>query len=112
MLETRRSFYYITSRAALCERSIVPETVTETPEIKTDTASEPRFRLQDYAILLKPRVMSLVVFTAACGLILAPGSIGLETAIIAVICIAAGAAASGAINKWYDEDAPADELPV
>ena len=104
MLETRRGFHYITSRSALCKRSIVPETVTETSKIKNDTASEPRFRLQDYAILLKPRVMSLVVFTAACGLILAPGSIGLETAIIAVICIAAGAGASGAINMWYDED--------
>ncbi|MBT3911111.1 MAG: UbiA family prenyltransferase, partial [Rhodospirillaceae bacterium] len=48
--------------------------------------------------------MSLVVFTGACGLILAPGSISIETAIIAVICIAAGAGASGAINMWYDED--------
>ncbi len=104
MLETWRGFHYITSRLALCERLIVPETVTETPKIKIDTAPEPHFRIQDYAILLKPRVMSLVVFTAACGLILAPGSIGLETAIIAVICIAAGAGASGAINMWYDED--------
>ena len=48
--------------------------------------------------------MSLVVFTALCGLILAPGSVGPETAIIAVICIAAGAGASGAINMWYDKD--------
>ena len=104
MLETWRGFHYITSRSALCESSIVPKTAMETPEIKTDIAQEHRFRLHDYAILLKPRVMSLVVFTAACGLILAPGFVGLETAIIAVICIAAGAGASGAINMWYDED--------
>ena len=74
------------------------------PETAEDTAREYRSRVQDYAILLKPRVMSLVVFTAACGLILAPGAIALETAIIAVICIAAGAGASGAINMWYDQD--------
>ncbi|MBT6094448.1 MAG: protoheme IX farnesyltransferase [Rhodospirillaceae bacterium] len=79
------------------------ETETETP---VDGTSEPqhRFRIQDYGVLLKPRVMSLVVFTAACGLILAPGAIALETALIAVICIAAGAGASGAINMWYDQD--------
>ena len=63
-----------------------------------------RFRMQDYAVLLKPRVMSLVVFTAACGLFLAPGTIGLETALVAIICIAAGAGAAGAINMWYDQD--------
>ena len=68
------------------------------------TKPEPRFRLNDYAVLLKFRVMSLVVFTAACGLFLAPGSIDIETAVIAIICIAAGAGAAGAINMWYDED--------
>jgi protoheme IX farnesyltransferase len=61
-------------------------------------------RLLDYAILLKPRVMSLVLFTAMVGLLLAPGSIPLGTATIAVICIAIGAGASGAINMWYDRD--------
>jgi protoheme IX farnesyltransferase len=65
---------------------------------------QPRFRLQDYALILKPRVMSLVVFTAFVGLLLAPGSIDPKTAFIAVICIAIGAGASGAINMWYDED--------
>ena len=69
MLETWRGFHYITSRSALCESSIVPKTAMETPEIKTDIAQEHRFRLHDYAILLKPRVMSLVVFTAACGFV-------------------------------------------
>ena len=68
------------------------------------TKPEPRFRLNDYAVILKFRVMSLVVFTAVCGLLLAPGSIDIEIAVIAVICIAAGAGAAGAINMWYDED--------
>lgn len=65
---------------------------------------EPRFRLNDYAVLLKPRVMQLVVFTAAVGLLLAPGSIDPLTGVAAILCIAIGAGASGAINMWYDRD--------
>ncbi len=76
--------------------------------IETGTASaiteDPRFSVADYAVLLKPRVMSLVVFTAAVGLVLAPGSIDLLTGIAAVLCIAIGAGAAGAINMWYDRD--------
>ncbi|MDD9878266.1 MAG: heme o synthase [Magnetovibrio sp.] len=82
------------------------DTANQLEKTVDETAGERehRFRLQDYAILLKPRVMSLVVFTAACGLVLAPGTVSLDTALIAVICIAAGAGASGAINMWYDQD--------
>jgi len=61
-------------------------------------------RLADYVALLKPRVMSLVVFTALVGLMLAPGSLHPMVAIVALICIAVGAGASGAINMWYDAD--------
>ena len=67
----------------------------------------PRFRVTNYALLLKPRVMSLVVFTAAVGLLLAPGAfqtLDLLTAVAAILCIAIGAGASGAINMWYDRD--------
>ncbi|MCW9033066.1 MAG: heme o synthase [Alphaproteobacteria bacterium] len=63
-----------------------------------------RARLSDYAVLLKPRVMSLVVFTGYAGLYLAPGHIGFWPAFVAVLCIAIGAGASGAINMWYDRD--------
>jgi len=63
-----------------------------------------RPRAIEYALILKPRVMSLVVFTAWVGLIMAPGTIPLETSIIAICCIAVGAGASGAINMWYDRD--------
>jgi protoheme IX farnesyltransferase len=61
-------------------------------------------RSSDYLTLLKPRVMSLVVFTALVGTILAPGSIGLINATVAVVAIAVGAGAAGAINMWYDRD--------
>ncbi len=58
----------------------------------------------DYVALLKPRVMSLVVFTGFVGLYLAPGHLHPVLAAIAVMCIAVGAGAAGAINLWYDRD--------
>jgi protoheme IX farnesyltransferase len=64
----------------------------------------PVSRVSDYVALLKPRVMSLVVFTGFVGLFLAPGHIHPLLAGIAVFCIALGAGASGAINMWYDRD--------
>jgi len=86
-------------------RIIDMSTTTQHSDARTpDAPHKHRFRVQDYAVLLKPRVMSLVVFTAACGLLLAPGAIAIDTALVAVICIAAGAGASGAINMWYDQD--------
>ena len=60
--------------------------------------------VKDYISLLKPRVMSLVVFTGAIGLFLAPGHIHPFLAIITILCIALGSGASGAINMWYDRD--------
>ncbi len=60
--------------------------------------------LGDYLALLKPRVMSLVVFTGWAGLYLAPGHINPILGFVAVLCIAIGAGASGAINMWYDRD--------
>ena len=59
---------------------------------------------EDYFQLLKPRVMSLVVFTAITGLVAAPGEINPLLAAGAVLCIAVGAGASGALNMWYDAD--------
>lgn len=58
----------------------------------------------DYIALLKPRVMSLVVFTALVGLAVAPGSLHPVTAFTALLCIAVGAGASGALNMWFDAD--------
>jgi protoheme IX farnesyltransferase len=78
----------------------------------TGTAS-----VRDYIALLKPRVMSLVVFTGFVGLAIAPGDIHPVLATIAVLCIAVGAGASGAINMWYDRDIDAvmgrtDKRPI
>jgi protoheme IX farnesyltransferase len=60
--------------------------------------------VDDYIALLKPRVMSLVVFTGFVGLYLAPGHLHPFLAAVAVLCIAVGAGAAGAINMWYDRD--------
>ena len=58
----------------------------------------------DYLELLKPRVMSLVVFTAFVGMVAAPVTLNPFIAIIAIVSIAIGAGASGALNMWYDSD--------
>ena len=61
-------------------------------------------RWQDYLQLMKPRVMSLVVFTAITGLICANAPIHPFLGAVAVLCIAVGAGASGALNMWFDAD--------
>jgi heme o synthase len=60
--------------------------------------------VSDYIALLKPRVMSLVIFTALVGLAVAPGHLHPVTAFTALLCIAVGAGGSGALNMWYDAD--------
>jgi heme o synthase len=59
---------------------------------------------RDWIALLKPRVMSLVVFTGAIGLLVAPGHLNPVLALTAILCIAVAAGACGAINMWYDRD--------
>lgn len=58
----------------------------------------------DYFALLKPRVMSLVIFTALVGMIMAPGGTHPLISAVSLLCIAVGAGASGALNMWYDAD--------
>lgn len=58
----------------------------------------------DYFTLLKPRVMSLVIFTAVVGLFAAPSNIHPWLGFVSILCIALGAGASGALNMWYDAD--------
>ena len=60
--------------------------------------------VRDWFVLLKPRVVSLVVFTGVIGLMLAPGAINPVIAFTSVLCIAVAAGASGVINMWYDRD--------
>jgi heme o synthase len=64
-------------------------------------------RAGDYLALTKPRVMSLVVFTAAVGLLVAPGHLDPVVGFRALLCIAIGAGAAGALNMWYDGDVDA-----
>jgi heme o synthase len=58
----------------------------------------------DYLALMKPRVMSLVIFTAFVGLMIAPAPMHPVMAFTALLCIAVGAGAAGALNMWYDAD--------
>jgi heme o synthase len=67
-------------------------------------ADQPIASVADYFALLKPRVMSLVVFTAFAGLVLAPGTLHPWLAAVALLAIAVGAGAAGALNMWYDAD--------
>lgn len=73
-------------------------------ETTSSEPHEPRFRMNDFAVLLKPKIMSLVVFTALVGILMAPGGADAQTGLISVLCIAIGAGAAGAINMWYDRD--------
>jgi heme o synthase len=71
----------------------------------TDTAAlEREAQLGDYFALLKPRVMSLVVFTALVGMLAAPVSVHPVIGFASILFIAIGAGASGALNMWWDAD--------
>jgi len=78
--------------------------MAESAPVLTATSRDAEPGVRDFVALLKPRVMSLVVFTGAAGLVLAPAPLHPVLAVVAVLCIAVGAGASGAINMWYDAD--------
>jgi protoheme IX farnesyltransferase len=59
---------------------------------------------RDFLALTKPRVMTLVVFTGLCGLLAAPAHINPVLGFTAILCIALGAGAAGALNQWYESD--------
>ncbi|RHW18433.1 protoheme IX farnesyltransferase [Sphingomonas gilva] len=59
---------------------------------------------RDFLALTKPRVMSLVVFTGLCGMLAAPRAINPVLGFVAILCIAVGAGAAGALNQWYEAD--------
>lgn len=77
----------------MCIKSILPR-------LSYDHTSS----VKDYIMLMKPRVMSLVVFTGYCGIHLAPGNIHPIIAFAAIIIIALGSGSAAAINMWYDSD--------
>jgi heme o synthase len=72
--------------------------------IASDSALGGQGTAGDYFALLKPRVMSLVIFTAFVGIVAAPGTLHPLLAFVALLAIAVGAGASGALNMWYDAD--------
>ncbi len=81
--------------------------MSQSPRIAKEMMVRPAYEpaeVADYIALLKPRVMSLVVFTALVGIVLAPGALHPLLGIIALLCIAIGAGASGALNMWWDAD--------
>ena len=74
-------------------------------KIKTRTLSqEDVFNFSELFKLMKPRVMSLVIFTCAVGLLMAPNIIPTKDAIIGIILVSIGAGAAGALNMWYESD--------
>ena len=74
-------------------------------DFTANTSSPPQeAKFGDYLALLKPRVMSLVVFTAFVGLMVAPQGVPPMVGFTAILFIALGGGASGALNMWYDAD--------
>src|SRR2546430_9541528 len=91
--------------------------VSEGAELATGRSASPRYEpsvatVGDYVALMKPRVMSLVVFTALVGLMIAPGHIHPVIAFTALLCVAVGAGAAGTGNMWYDDDMVAVMVPT
>ena len=80
------------------DRSLNANGVSTAAPLPRDTA------VSDFIALLKPRVMSLVVFTGLAGILVAPGEIHPVVAVIAILCIALATGASGAVNMWYERD--------
>jgi protoheme IX farnesyltransferase len=79
-------------------------TDTTAPDVRNGLAEADGGSVGDFLALMKPRVMSLVIFTALVGLVAAPGHLHPALAVIALLAIAVGAGASGALNMWYDAD--------
>ena len=67
-------------------------------------SQEDVFNLSELFKLMKPRVMSLVIFTCAVGLLMAPNTITSKDAMIAILLVSIGAGAAGALNMWYESD--------
>ncbi|MEM8920995.1 MAG: heme o synthase [Pseudomonadota bacterium] len=78
--------------------------MTDVIPASEDVAASEAASIKDYIDLMKPRVMMLVVFTAFAGLIAAPVDMNMVMAISAVLAVALGSGAAGALNMWYDHD--------
>ena len=67
-------------------------------------SQESVFNFSELFKLMKPRVMSLVIFTCAVGLLMAPTVVSTKDAMIAILLVSIGAGAAGALNMWYESD--------
>ncbi len=76
------------------------QTLTKSKNIKQSSI----FNLQSFFNLMKPRVMSLVLFTCMVGLLISPNNIPLTTSLISLLAVAIGSGAAGALNMWYESD--------
>jgi len=85
-------------------RSGLPAAAADLRLVESSFAEPSLATFGDYFALMKPRVMSLVVFTALVGLAVAPGAVHPMIGFTALLCIAVGAGAAGALNMWYDAD--------
>jgi len=74
------------------------------PTLEMTNPAAPPADWRDFLALTKPRVMSLVVFSGLCGLLVAPVRLPLVLSFTAILCIALGAGACGALNQWYEAD--------
>jgi protoheme IX farnesyltransferase len=93
--------------ARLSPMSLASDGVATSREAHERMMAKIATRAGDYLALTKPRVMSLVVFTAVVGLVAAPGNLEPAIGIATILCIAIGAGAAGALNMWYDADVDA-----
>ena len=84
-------------------RAAAQSMMSDASIVSTSTASASASAM-DYVRLMKPRVMSLVIFTALVGLVAAPVAMHPFTAAVAVFALALGSGAAGALNMWYDAD--------
>tara|TARA_B100000963_G_scaffold223632_1_gene194987 strand:+ start:2515 stop:3426 length:912 start_codon:yes stop_codon:yes gene_type:complete len=71
---------------------------------KRSLSQEDLFNLSELFKLMKPRVMSLVIFTCAVGLLTAPNEVSTKDAVIGILLVSLGAGAAGALNMWYESD--------
>ena len=71
---------------------------------KQNLSQEDLFNFSELFKLMKPRVMSLVIFTCAVGLLTAPNVVSMKEAIIGILLVSLGAGAAGALNMWYESD--------
>ena len=71
---------------------------------KRNLSQEDLFNFSELFKLMKPRVMSLVIFTCAVGLLTAPNLVSTKDAVIGILLVSLGAGAAGALNMWYESD--------